>query len=88
MYVHLGGGCLIRATEIIGIFPVKNDIDLYNNLKNKKGRCYETEDLSENGIIDSVVLTENKLYLSAISSSTLQKRVNQNLIYNNGGNNG
>lgn len=88
MYVHLGGGCLIRATEIIGIFPVKNDIDLYNNLKNKKGRCYETEDLSENGIIDSVVLTENKLYLSAISSSTLQKRVNQNLIYNSGGNNG
>lgn len=88
MYVHLGGGCLIRATDIIGIFPVKNDIDLYINLKNKKGRCYETEDLSENGIIDSVVLTENKLYLSAISSSTLQKRVNQNLIYINGGNNG
>ena len=58
MYVHLGGGCLIRAT------------------------------LSENGIIDSIVLTENKMYLSAISSSTLQKRVNQNLIYNNGGNNG
>ena len=88
MYVHLGGGCLIRATEIIGIFPVKNNTELYTGLKNKKGRCYETEDLSENGIIDSIVLTENKMYLSAISSSTLQKRVNQNLIYNNGGNNG
>ena len=47
-----------------------------------------TEDLSDNGIIDSIVLTDNKIYLSAISSSTLQKRVNQNLIYNNGGNNG
>ena len=82
MYVHLGGGCLIRATEIIGIFPVKNNTELYTGL------CYETEDLSENGIIDSIVLTDNKMYLSAISSSTLQKRVNQNLIYNNGGNNG
>ena len=81
MYVHLGGGCLIRATEIIGIFPVKNNTEL-------KGGCYEKEDLSENGIIDSIVLTDNKMYLSAISSSTLQKRVNQNLIYNNGGNNG
>lgn len=88
MYVHLGGGCLIRATEIIGIFPVKNNTELYTGLNNKKGRYYETEDLSDNGIIDSIVLTENKMYLSAISSSTLQKRVNQNLIYNNGGNNG
>ena len=88
MYVHLGGGCLIRATEIIGIFPVKNNTEVYKDLKNKKGGCYETEDLSENGIVDSIVLTDNKKYLSAISSSTLQKRVNQNLIYNNGGNNG
>ena len=88
MYVHLGGGCLIRATEIIGIFPVKNNTEVYKGLKNKKGGCYEMEDLSENGIIDSIVLTDNKMYLSAISSSTLQKRVNQNLIYNNGGNNG
>lgn len=88
MYVHLGGGCLIRATEIIGIFPVKNNTELYAGLNNKKGRYYETEDLSDNGIIDSIVLTDNKMYLSAISSSTLQKRVNQNLIYNNGGNNG
>lgn len=88
MYVHLGGGCLIRATEIIGIFPVKNNTEVYKGLKNKKGGCYEMEDFSENGIIDSIVLTENKMYLSAISSSTLQKRVNQNLIYNNGGNNG
>ena len=35
MYVHLGGGCLIRATEIIGIFPVKNNTELYKGLKNK-----------------------------------------------------
>ena len=87
MYVHIGGGRLIRATEIIGIFPAAHKSKWYTGIKTKEGRCYETEDLSENGTIDSVVLTETKLFLSAISAATLQKRVNQNLIYN-GGNNG
>ena len=91
MYVHLGGGCLIRAAEIIGIFSVKDNKDnkeFYKELKNKDGKFYEAEDLSEGGVIDSIVLSQEKIYLSAISASTLQKRINQNLIYNNGGNNG
>ena len=29
MYVHLGGGCLIRAAEIIGIFSVKDNKEFY-----------------------------------------------------------
>ena len=88
MYVHLGGGCLIRVTEIIGIFSVKDNKDFYKALKNKDGRYYETEDLSEGGVVDSIVLSQKKIYLSAVSVSTLQKRINQDLIYNNGGNNG
>ncbi len=88
MYVHLGGGCLIRVTEIIGIFSVKDNKEFYKTLKNKDGRYYEAEDLSEGGVVDSIVLSQKKIYLSAVSVSTLQKRINQNLIYNNGGNNG
>lgn len=88
MYAHLGGGCLVRATEIVGIFPAKDNHDFYKKLKNKQGKCYEVEDLSENGMVDSIILTENKIYLSAVSALTLQKRINQNLIYNIGGNNG
>ena len=88
MYVHLGGGCLIRAAVIIGIFSVKDNKEFYKGLKNKDGKFYEAEDLSEGGVIDSIVLSQEKIYLSAISASTLQKRINQNLIYNNGGNNG
>ena len=49
---------------------------------------FRSEDLSEDGTVDSVILTKDKIYLSAISALTLQKRINQNLIYNNGGNNG
>ena len=88
MYVHLGGGCLIRAAEIIGIFSAMDNKEFYKTLKNKEGKYYEAEDLSEGSVVDSIVLSKEKIYLSAISASTLQKRINQNLIYNNGGNNG
>ena len=88
MYVHLGGGCLIRTAEIIGIFSAKDNKEFYKALKNKEGNYYETEDLSEGGVVDSIILSKEKIYLSAISASTLQKRINQNLIYDNGGNNG
>lgn len=88
MYVHLGGGCLIQAEEIIGIFSVKDDQELYKNIKSKKNEYYEAENLSENGMIESIVLTDKKIYLSGISALTLQKRINKNLINHNGGNNG
>ncbi len=88
MYVHIGGGCVIRAAEIIGIFSVRDNKDFYISLKNKDGGYYEAEDLSEGSVVDSIVLLQGKIYLSAVSASTLQKRINQNLIYNNGGNNG
>ena len=88
MYVHLGGGCLIRAAEIIGIFSAMDNKEFYKTLKNKDGRYFEAEDLSEGGVVDSIVLSQKRIYLSEVSVSTLQKRINQNLIYNNGGNNG
>ena len=88
MYVHLGGGCLIKAAEIIGDFSAKEGKEFYKNLKNTKGEPLKAENLSEDGVIDSIVLTKEKIYLSTISALTLQKRINQNLIYHNGGNNG
>ena len=88
MYVHLGGNCLIKAAEIIGIFLTKNNEDLHRLLKNKKGEHYEVKNISESGIVDSIIVTDKVIYLSSISAATLQKRINQNLIYHNGGNNG
>ena len=80
MYVHLGGDCLIRTAEIIGIFSAKDNKELYKALKNNVGKYYETEDLSEGGVVDSIVLSQEKIFLSAVSVLTLQKRINQNLI--------
>jgi len=87
MFVHLGRGCVIESLTVIGIFSIKNNNDFYQHLKDKNGNPYEIEDLSEKGMADSVILTNSKIYLSAISSLTLQKRINANLIYYGGGNN-
>ncbi|MER2139254.1 MAG: extracellular matrix/biofilm biosynthesis regulator RemA family protein [Succiniclasticum sp.] len=89
MYVSIGGGCLVRTAEIIGIFAAKGGNNILNiKLKNRRDDNYEVEDISENGMIGSIVLTDKKIFLSGISASTLQKRINQNTVYYNGGNNG
>ena len=88
MYVNIGGGCLVRTAEIIGIFAAKDGNNQFNiKLKNKRHENYEVEDISENGTVDSIVLTDKKIFLSGISTSTLQRRINQNIIYYSGGNN-
>lgn len=90
MYVNIGGGCLVRTAEIIGIFAAEGGNNILNiKLKYKQDENYEIEDISENGTVDSIVMTDKKIFLSGISTSTLQKRINQNIVfYYNGGNNG
>lgn len=92
MFVHLGSGCLIRTADIIGIFSAKENKEILNFLKNKKGECYKVENLSEDGMTESIILTDKNIFLSAISVLTLQKRIqkhiNQVFIFHNGGNNG
>ena len=89
MYVSIGGGCLVRTAEIIGIFAAKGgNIILNIKLKNRRDDNYEVEDISEKGMVNSIILTDKKIFLSGISASTLQKRINQNTVYYNGGNNG
>lgn len=75
MYVHLGTGCFIRSSEIIGIFSVK-DTPFYGQLRRRDGRNCEIRDL-----------TDQVLYLSAISAVTLQKRVRDHTLLSIGGNN-
>ena len=88
MYVNIGGGCLVRTAEIIGIFAAKDGNNQFNiKLKNKRHENYEVEDTSEKGKVDSIVLTDKKIFLSGISASTLQRRINKNIIYYSGGNN-
>ena len=86
MDVHLGTGCFIRSSEIIGIFSVK-DTSFYGQLRRRDGRNCEIRDLTDHGGVCSCVLTDQVLYLSAISAVTLQKRVRDHTLLSIGGNN-
>ena len=79
MFIHIGEGKVISKKEIIGIF------DLETTSISKKTR----EFLKENEIKKNVeyigyeipktyVITEKKVYITQISSQTLQKRAERN----------
>ena len=68
MYLHLGSDYMIKNSEIIAIF---------NQYIRKYADKYEIIDASEGAEFYSCVLTEDKIYLSAISSMTLKKRLEE-----------
>lgn len=81
MYLHLGSDYMIKNSEIIAIFNLKDDdSDIYKEYIRKYGSKYEIIDASEGEEFYSCVLTEDKIYLSAISSATLKKRLEENVL--------
>jgi len=80
MYVHLGGNCIIKSEKIIGIFNLKGQNELFKVLKKKDSLPIETEDLTKDGDCYSCILTEEKVYLSAISTATLKKRAEESFL--------
>lgn len=78
MYLHLGSDYMIKNSEIIAIFNLKDlESDIYKKYISKHSDKYEIIDASEGEEFYSCVLTEDKIYLSAISSMTLKKRLEE-----------
>lgn len=78
MYLHLGYDYMIKNSEIIAIFNLKDaESDVYNEYISRNADKYEIIDTSEGEEFYSCVLTESKIYLSAISSFTLKKRLEE-----------
>lgn len=81
MYLHLGSDYMIKNSEIVAIFNLKDaESDIYKEYISKYAAKYEIIDASEGEEFYSCVLTENKIYLSAISSLTLKKRLEEGFI--------
>ena len=77
MYLHLGSDFVIKNTDIIAIFNIRNQKNnVFKNYLQKQceKHKYEVIDLSENGEYSSCILTDDKIYLSGISALTLKKR--------------
>lgn len=76
MYVHLGTWKALKSPEIIGVFSVGGTAS-HQGLRRRDGRPYDQVDCTGGSGVSSFVLTDEKIYLSAISAATLQKRVNR-----------
>ena len=78
MYIHLGGEKIIRAAELVAIF----DISIEKSSKMSKQFVTQARKRKDVEVIGeeeakSIVVTQNKIYYSPISSSTLKKRAHQ-----------
>ena len=65
MYLHLGSDFVIKNTDIIAIFNIRNQKNnVFKNYLQKQcdNHKYEVIDLSENGEYSSCILTDDKIY--------------------------
>ena len=80
MYVHLGGDKILRSKDIIAIFDVS--IEKSSKISGLfMDQAYKRKQVEKIGEEEtkSIILTEDKIYFSPISSSTLKKRAEQAL---------
>ncbi len=76
MYLHLGSDCMVKNSEIIAIFNLRDPQSMiYKDYVEKYRDRYNIVDLSEGAVCSSCILTKGTIYLSAISSMTLKKRM-------------
>lgn len=80
MYLHLGEDVVVNSKKIIGIF------DMDTSTVNKVTRDYLSKAEKEKNIIyvsyelpKSFIVTEDKIYVSSLNTSTLLKRTRQEL---------
>lgn len=75
MYINFGHGILVRQEEIIGVFDLdKSTVSKHTreflNKAEKDGRIVAAFD----DIPNSVIVTDDKVYLTHASTQTLKKR--------------
>lgn len=74
MFLHIGSDVLIEYEKIIGIFDMV-DTTVSKHIKEKK-LFAEKKEIYISKDIKSCILTNNEVYYSNISSTTLKKRSN------------
>lgn len=78
MYLYLGGECVVRTGDIIGIFDMdtstvnKATRDYLNKAEKNHRVIYVNYDLPK-----SFIVLKDKIYVCPLNTSTLLKRVNK-----------
>ncbi|MBR2139857.1 MAG: DUF370 domain-containing protein [Phascolarctobacterium sp.] len=72
---------MVKNSEIIAIFNLRDpQSEIYKDYVEKYKDRYKIVDLSEGEGCSSCILTEDTIYLSAISSLTLKRRVEEDFL--------
>ncbi|MBQ8417855.1 MAG: DUF370 domain-containing protein [Phascolarctobacterium sp.] len=72
---------MVKNSEIIAIFNLRDpQSEIYKDYVEKYRERYKIVDLSEGEGCSSCILTEDVIYLSAISALTLKKRVEEDFL--------
>lgn len=79
MYIHLGGEYVIKEEEVIGIFDldtstVSKHTRKFLKIKEKEGKVINVSYELPKSFILATKKSEEKVYISQISSLTLNKR--------------
>lgn len=78
MFIHIGGGTALELSKIVGIF----DLDTSSLSKNTRAflrsaqSCEQVVSVAEDLPRSFVVCADGTVYLSALTSQTLKKRIN------------
>ena len=80
MYIHLGNEMVVNENDIIGIFDLetttvsKNTRDFLSFAEKRKEVINVSYELPKSFVLCSKKKNEKRVYISQISSATLQKR--------------
>lgn len=78
MYIHLGQNVIVNENDVVGIF----DLDITTIKKSTRDYIYNAEKEKKVETIPGdlpksfIIMADGKIYISPISSKTLQKRKN------------
>lgn len=81
MYLNLGNNRIIKTRDIIGIFDMDNATvskrsrQYLNRAEKEKRLEYVGYDLPKSFVVCATKKGENKVFLSSLSSATLEKRL-------------
>lgn len=86
MYLHLGNNVTVKAEDVIGIFDMDNTTiskrsrNYLNIAQKNKNLIYSGYELPKSFVVCAAKKGENKVFLSQLSSVTLEKRIGKGWI--------
>lgn len=84
MYLYLGGDAVVNDKNIIGIFDLdtatvsKKTRDYINHAEKSGETVYTSYDLPKTFAVCASKNCKNKVYITAVSTQTIQKRTQNN----------